>query len=50
MVAVVGIPPNIEFVHSVGSSGWAALYVTASFAMPFHEAMSLWFTIFPPST
>ena len=40
----------MEFVHAVGSSGCAALYVMASLAIPFHEAISLWFTILPPST
>ena len=50
MVAVVGMPPNIEFVHAVGSSGCAALWVMASFAMPFHDAISLWFTILPLNT
>ena len=50
MVAVVGIPPNMEFVHAVGSSGCAALWVIASLAIPFQDAISLWFTILPSST
>ena len=50
MVAVVGMPPNMELVHAVGSSGCASLWVMASLAIPFHEAISLWFTILPSST
>ena len=45
-----GMPPNIELVHAVLSSGWAWLYSIVSRAMPCHPEMSDWLTIFPLST
>ena len=49
MVAV-GIPPNIDSVHAVWSSGCAAFHSIISCDMPCHPEMSLWLTIFPERT
>ena len=49
MVAV-GIPPNIDSVQAVWSSGWAAFHSIISWDMPCQPEMSLWFTILPAST
>ena len=47
VMAVVGMPENMEPVHAVGSSGLALLWERASCAIPFHPAISLWSTILP---
>ena len=39
-IKYAGIPPNIEFVHK-GSSWYCSLKSSASFAMPFTDAISL---------
>ena len=49
-IVAVGMPPNIESVQAVWSSGWAEFHSIISLAIPCHPEMSLWFTILPEST
>ena len=49
-IVAVGIPPNIDSVQAVWSSGWAAFHSIISWDIPCQPEMSLWLTILPPST
>ena len=49
MVAV-GIPPNIDSVQAVLSSGWVLFHWSISWAMPLQPEISLWLITLPPST
>ena len=49
MVAV-GMPPNMDSVQAVWSSGWAAFQAIISWDIPCQPEMSLWLTILPLRT
>ena len=49
-IETVGIPPNIEFVQRVLSSGWAALCRASSLVIPFQADVSDWLRTLPDRT